>query len=91
MKYSEFLNLETQLNGQLARADRRLFVIRDILTWAGSIALVLTIADATPWPLGHERPIARLLFILMWSAAMAWWRLSRIHQAGMRRLDGADT
>lgn len=81
MKYSEYLKLELQLKGQLARADRRLFFVRQTIVYAGVMALMLTIADATPWPLGHESPSGRLFFILAWSLALAWWELSRIRQA----------
>lgn len=77
MRYSEYVRNELPLKGLLARAGRGTYLIRETLSYAGAMALVLTVADATPWPLGHERPVARLVFVFMWSVAMAWWQLSR--------------
>jgi hypothetical protein len=81
MKYSEYLKFELQLKGQLSRSNSRFFLFRETIVWAGVMALVLTIAETTPWPLGQETPLGRLFFILVWSLAMAWWELSRIRQA----------
>jgi len=81
MKYTEYLKVELQLKGQLGRANRRFFLLRETVMYAGVMALVLTIADATPWPLGHETPLGRLFFILVWSLAMASWELSRVREA----------
>lgn len=82
MKRSEYIRLETQLKAQLVRVDQRLFLIREVLEFAGVIALVLTLADATPWPLWDRGSIARLVFIFAWAVAMAWWQLSRLRRAG---------
>jgi hypothetical protein len=80
MTYSEYLKLEVQQKGQLLRAHRRFFLLREIFGFAGAMALVLTIADATPWSLGFEKPLARLFFITFWSVAMAWWQMGRSRQ-----------
>lgn len=91
MKHSEYVEHEIQVKGQLARADRRTYLIRETLSWAGIMALVFTIADATPWPLGHERPIARLFIILGSSLAMTWVELSRLRRTRAGSTDRADS
>lgn len=78
MKHTDYLKLESQLKGQLARSHRGFFFLREAIVYAGVMALVLTIADATPWPLGRDSPFSRLVFILAWSLGMAWWELSRV-------------
>ena len=78
MNYSEYVRAEMSLKAGLARKDRRMYLVRETLLYAGVMALVLTISDATPWPLGDERPLARLGFILIWSVAMAWWQFRRV-------------
>lgn len=51
---------------------------RTLIHWAGMMALVLTIMDTTPWPLWHDRPWSRLIFIALWAATMAWWQPRRL-------------
>ena len=83
MNYNEYVRLENEAKAPLARRDRRMYMLRETVFWAGIMALVLTIADATPWQLGDDRPLARLAFILVWAVVMAWWQLRRA-----RRRDG---
>jgi hypothetical protein len=85
MKYSDYLKLEAQFTGELARSHRGFFLLRETIVWAGIMALVLTIADTTPWPLGNESPFGRLFFILMWSIAMAWIELNSVRRRAANR------
>ena len=81
MNYNEYVKAELELKGQLARRDRRMYLVRETLFYAGAMALVLTISDATPWPLGDQRPLARPVFILAWAVAMAWWQFRRVRSS----------
>ena len=78
MNYTEYVKSEQELKGQLARRDRRMYLVRETVFYAGAMALVLTISDATPWPLGDQRPLARLVFIALWAVAMAYWQFRRV-------------
>lgn len=86
MNYNDYVGLENQAKAPLARRDRRMYLLRETISWAGIMALVLTIADATPGKLGDERPIARLAFILAWAVAMAWWQLRRVRPSEGTRI-----
>ena len=81
MNYNEYVKAEMELKGQLARRDRRMYLVRETLFYAGAMALVLVITDATPWSFASERPIWRLGFILFWAVAMAFWQLSRVRES----------
>ena len=81
MNYSEYVKAEQELKGQLARRDRRMYLVRETVFYAGAMALVLTLSDATPWPLGDQRPLARLVFIVLWAVAMAYWQLRRVRSS----------
>ena len=56
MNYNEYVKAEMELKGQLARRDRRMYLIRETIFYAGAMALVMVIR--TPCP-GHSRPIVR--------------------------------
>jgi hypothetical protein len=81
MRYPEYLKLEWQSKAELSRSHRGFFLLRESIIWAGVMALVLTIFDATPWPLGHQNPFARLFIITVWAVGMSWWEMSRFGTA----------
>lgn len=81
MKYSDYVKLDMQLKAQLAQRNQGMYLVREAICWAGAMALVLSITDATPWSLFEAQPLVRLGFILAWAIAMARWRL---RQAGTR-------
>ena len=85
MNYSEYVKAEMELKGQLARRDRRMYLVRETIFYAGAMALVLAIADALPWSIASGRPVLRLGFILFWAVAMAFWQLSRVRAASEGR------
>jgi hypothetical protein len=88
MRHREFLKLEQEHKGQLLLASKWFLLLRETLVFAGAMALVLTIADATPWPLGHENPVSRVVFILMWAVIMAWIELSLVRHRESERAKG---
>jgi hypothetical protein len=75
MRYAEFRKADAQLRGRLAHANPTLFFLIEVPQFAASMALGLVIADMLPWDvdLWRSEPFTRLLFILAWAIAMAFW------------------
>ena len=83
MTFADFRKAETELRARLAQSNPRLFMALEAPRFAAWMALVLVVLDTMPWDLSlwKGEPVKRLLFILTWAVAMAFWQRWQVLRA----------
>lgn len=76
MTFADFRKADGHLRARLAHANPTVFLALEMPRFAAYMALVLMVLDVLPWDLsiGKGQPVQRLLFILPWAIAMAFWQ-----------------
>jgi hypothetical protein len=83
MTLADFRKADNELRARQAAANPKLFVGLETMRYAAYMALVLIVFDTLPWDLslGEGRPVMRLLFVLTWAIAMAFWHRGQVVRA----------
>ena len=80
MTVAEYWKDDTHLRARLANANPALFFAIEVPRFAAAMALALVVLDTLPWDLSlwNGQPVKRLLFILTWALAMAFWHRAKV-------------
>lgn len=78
MTFWDYLVSSERLRNETAQSRPLLFFFTETGRHAAVMALVLVVMDVTPLAFQHDSALSRLLFIGVWSAFMAGWRLVRL-------------
>lgn len=87
MTLAEFRKDDTHLRARLANARPARFIAIEVPRFAAAMALALVALDTLPWDvsLWNGQPVKRLLFILTWALAMAFWQRARVTRLANER------
>jgi hypothetical protein len=88
MAFLEWARRSQALRRDTAQSRPTLFFLLEVGRHAAVMALVIVVADTTPWPFQQGSPWARVWFIGAWSVLMAGWSLVRQRLWGGRSTGG---
>lgn len=88
MTLADFRKADNELRARQAEANPTLFLGLETIRYAAYMALALMVLDTLPLDLslGDGRPVMRLLFIVTWAIAMAFWHRGHVVRAASREV-----